>query len=168
MSIFCVSAECFRDGSIYSMSEEIWRVPHFWWEKKKSKKKIKKKIQFFRKKKKETTHTSSAGFWFRLCPTLLHLAQTKAFYIYRTLCSRATGSRASAESCASPTAFLPFPSWMRYVRLLRLRSRWLVAIYTAVTIEIKEIFVFSLRQRPNRFSSTATCSFHHRSFHRSQ
>lgn len=73
------------------------------------KRKKEKKIPFLRKKKEETTHTSSAGFWFRLCPTLLHLAQTKAFYIYRTLCSRATGSRGSTESCASPTAFIPFP-----------------------------------------------------------
>lgn len=73
----------------------------------------KKKKKEFLRKKNETTHTLSAGFWLRLCPTLLHWPHTKAFYIYRTLCSRATGSRAWTKSCKSPTVFIPLTSWIR-------------------------------------------------------
>lgn len=108
---------------------------------KKSDAKKKKKIQFLRKKKNKTTHTLSAGFWFRLCPTLLHLPHTKAFYIYRILCSRATGSRAWTKSCNLRHGSTHLP---------RLRNRWLVATHTAVIIKIKMIFSSS-RQRPNSY-----------------
>lgn len=32
LSKFCVSVECFWESSIYSMSDEIWHMPHLWWQ----------------------------------------------------------------------------------------------------------------------------------------